>query len=77
MPQIKVHVYASLRRHINNATCVDVEIEPGRTIRQVLDQLQVPVEETRIVFINHRAAKLDDALHGGERVDLFSAIGGG
>jgi sulfur-carrier protein len=77
MPQIKVHLYADLRRYINDATSVDVEIEPGRTIGEVVDQLGVPREQTRILFVDHRGASLDRVLQGGERVDVFSAIGGG
>jgi sulfur-carrier protein len=77
MPQIKVHLYADLRRYIQGATCVDVEIDAGHTIGQVIDQLGVPREQTRILFVNHRVAKIDDTLKGGERLDVFSAIGGG
>ncbi|MCY2995276.1 MAG: MoaD/ThiS family protein [Planctomycetota bacterium] len=77
MPQIKVQLYADLRRYIDGATGIEVEIEPGRTIGQVLDQLGVPREQARILFVNHRVAKLDQSLQGAERLDVFSAIGGG
>ena len=77
MPQIKVQLYADLRRYIDGATGIEVEIEPGRTIGQVLDQLGVPREQARIFFVNHRVAKLEQSLQGGERLDVFSAIGGG
>ena len=77
MPQIKVQLYADLRRYIDGATGIEVEIEPGRTIGQVLDHLGVPREQTRIFFVNHRVAKIEQALQGGERLDVFSAIGGG
>jgi sulfur carrier protein ThiS len=39
--------------------------------------LGIPVERTRILFLDHRPAALDDRLQGGERLDVFSAIGGG
>ena len=77
MPQIKVQLYADLRRYIDGATGIEVEIEPGRTIGQVLDQLGVPREQARIFFVNHRVAKIEQPLLGGERLDVFSAIGGG
>ncbi len=77
MPQIKVQLYADLRRYIDGATRIEVEIEPGRTIGQVLDQLGVPREQARIFFVNHRVAKIEQLLQGGERLDVFSAIGGG
>jgi sulfur carrier protein ThiS len=77
MPRIQVHLYADLRKYIDGATSVEVEIEAGRTIGQVIDQLHVPREQTRILFVNHRVARIDDPLQGGERLDVFSAIGGG
>ena len=77
MPQVKVQLYADLRRYLDGATGIDVEIEPGRTIGQVLDHLGVPREQTRIFFVNHRVAKIEQTLQGGERLDVFSAIGGG
>ena len=77
MPQIKVQLYADLRRYIDGATGIELEIESGRTIGQVLDQLGVPREQARSLFVNHRVAKLEQSLLGGERLDVFSAIGGG
>ena len=77
MSQLKVQLYADLRKYIDGATDVTVEIEPGRTIGQILDQLGVPREQTRIYFVNHRVAKIEQTLQGGERLDVFSAIGGG
>jgi len=56
---------------------VEVDVEPGQTLATVLDRLGIPRERTKIAFVNHRAAEPDRVLTGGERVDLFSAIGGG
>lgn len=77
MPQVQVHVYADLRRFTGGAAAVDVDVEPGQTVATVLDRLGIPRERTKIAFVNHRAAEPDRVLTGGERVDLFSAIGGG
>lgn len=77
MARIKVHLYANLRTYVGGQAAVDLEIAAGSTIRQVLQQLQIPEDQTRIVFVNHRAARLDDPLQEGQRLDLFSAIGGG
>ncbi len=77
MPQVQVQLYAALREYVGRAPSVGVEIATGQTIRQVLEQLHVPPEEARIVFVDARAAGLDDALQGGEQVGVFPAIGGG
>jgi molybdopterin converting factor small subunit len=77
MPQVKVNVYATLRRHIGGAASVQVEIEPGQTVEQVLGGLGVPVDQTRIIFVDNRAAGLSHVLQGGEKLGVFPAIGGG
>lgn len=77
MARIKVNVYANLREYTGGAPSVDVDVEPGQTIADVLAHLKIPSDQTRIIFVNHRHAALDYALRGDERIDLFSAIGGG
>jgi molybdopterin synthase sulfur carrier subunit len=63
--------------NIGGKPSVEVEIEPGQTIRQVLASLGVPAEQTRIIFVNNRAADLSHVLQGGEQLGIFPAIGGG
>ena len=77
MSQVQVHVYADLRQFTGGAAAVEIDVEPGQTIATVLDRLGIPRERTKIAFVNSRAAEPDRVLTGGERVDLFSAIGGG
>lgn len=77
MPQVEVRLYAGLRAHVKGATSVSVDVEPGETIAGVLERLSVPLSQTRIIFVNHRAADLDQELHGGEELGVFPAIGGG
>ena len=77
MPQVEVRLYAGLRAHVKGATSVSVDVEPGETIAGVLERLSVPLSQTRIIFVNHRAANLDQELHGGEELGVFPAIGGG
>jgi len=77
MPKIQVNLYAMLRKYSDGKPSVEVEIEPGQTVQQVLEQIGVPPEQTRIIFINNRAASLASVLQGDEQVGIFSAIGGG
>lgn len=77
MARIKLNLYATLRSHLGGKPSLDVEIEPGETIGQVLDRLGIPRQHTRIIFVNSRAAGLADPLQGGEQVGVFPAIGGG
>jgi molybdopterin converting factor small subunit len=77
MLTVTVSVYANLREYTGGQATVEVDLPDGATIRTVIDHLGIPAEQTRIVFVDHRAAGLDDALRSGQRIDLFSAIGGG
>ena len=77
MAHVEVNLYAKLRRYADGATSVDVEIEPGQTIEQMLHGLGVPPDQTRIIFVNNRAANLSHPLQGGEHLGIFPAIGGG
>ena len=77
MPQVKVNLYATLRKYIGGAPSVEVEIDPGQMVGQVLGGLGVPADQTRIIFVNNRAAELSHVLQGGEQLGVFPAIGGG
>jgi molybdopterin converting factor small subunit len=77
MARVKVNLYATLRSFVGGAPSVEVEVEPGQTVEQMLKQLGVPAEKTRILFVNNRAASLSQPLQDGDRVGVFPAIGGG
>ncbi len=77
MPLITVNVYANLREFTGGEPSVEVDIAPGGTIGDIVRQMGIPPEKTKIIFKNNRPASLDDEVTGEERIDLFSAIGGG
>ncbi|ACL03680.1 thiamineS protein [Desulfatibacillum aliphaticivorans] len=52
-------------------------IEEGETAAQVLERLNVPLKEVKLVFIDGVRKDLDWALNGGERVGIFPPVGGG
>ncbi len=77
MPKVTVNAYANLRQYTAGQAQVEVDLSGDATIAALLEQLEIPADQTRIIFVDGRAAELDNVLQGGERVDLFSAIGGG
>ena len=77
MPPVKVSLYATLRSHVGGRASVEVDVEPGQTVEQLLRGLGVPVEKTRILFVNGRPATLAQTLQGGEQIGAFPAVGGG
>jgi len=52
-------------------------ITPGVTVRDMLEQLGVPIEKAKLIFVNGLKKDLDVALKGGERVGIFPPVGGG
>lgn len=77
MPQVSVHLYATLRTHVGGAPSVNVDVEAGQTVEEVLERLGVPTSQTRMVFVDDRPGDLSHQLQGGERVGVFPAVGGG
>lgn len=75
--QITVHLYAGFRKYANGQKSLQIEIEPGQTVEEVLRQIDVPVEQTRILFCNHQLVTTSHQLDGGETVGIFPAVGGG
>jgi len=77
MARVKLNLYATLRAYVGGVPQVETEIEPGQTVGDLLDRLGVPRDQTRIVFVNSRAASICCPLQGGEQIGVFPAIGGG
>ena len=77
MPSVTVNLYATFREKIGGQPSVKVPIDSGQTIEEVLGKLDVPIEQTRIIFCNNRLVDLTHTLEGGESIGVFPAIGGG
>lgn len=77
MAAVTVNLFANLREYVGGAASVEHDIEPSQTIEQLIVDLGIPAEQTKIIFVDNRRASFDHSLQGGERIDLFSAIGGG
>lgn len=54
-----------------------VPIEPGISVKQLLDHLDVPTVKAHLIFINGVKQSLDTRLNGGERVGIFPPVAGG
>ena len=52
-------------------------ITPGVTVRELLEQIGVPIEKAKLVFVNGLKKDLEVKLNGGERVGIFPPVGGG
>jgi sulfur-carrier protein len=73
---IQLKLFADLRRFLPPEG-EEVPIAPGTTVRDLLDQLGLPAEKAKLVFIDGTQADLSVTLKGGERVGIFPPVGGG
>lgn len=72
---VRVKLFATLRdgRFDEEVRCY----ESGTTVGHVLDDLNIPEIEVRIVFVNSRHAQPDRELTDGDVIGIFPPIGGG
>ena len=78
--KIKVNLYASLKRYLPEKaienSCV-LEIGDRVTIRELLDQLHIPADAPKFIFLNGIHARGDEVLQDGDRVGAFPPVAGG
>jgi len=55
----------------------EVEAPEGATVAQVLEELEVPLKEAKIILVNGLHAKPETVLKEGDRLSVFPPVGGG
>ena len=79
--KIQLTLFASLAHFLPNPEGVGfpqlVEIEEGTTIETLLDYLQVPREQPKIIFLNGMHAEGTTVLKEGDRLGIFPPLAGG
>jgi len=74
--QIQLKLFATLHE-FEPQSSDNYSIEQGMSVRELLEQLDLPLEKARLIFINGIKADLTATLKGGERVGIFPPVGGG
>ena len=59
------------------ASAENFAIEAGITVGELIQQLNIPQDMIKLVFIDNVHAGLTSTLKGGERVGIFPPVGGG
>lgn len=73
--QITVKLVASFR---HNRFSMEVRSCPdGSVVRQIAEELELPLQQVGIVLVNGLHATLESALQDGDTVTLMPRIGGG
>jgi sulfur carrier protein ThiS len=70
-----IRPYGILKSYIDGE--LEVTVEAGRTIRQVLLDLGMPPEVVALVLVNDEQQSKDYLLRDGDTVKLMAIVGGG
>ena len=73
---IQIKLFASLQKFMP-ASAENYAIETGITVGALLQQLDIPQDLIKLVFVDNTRAELTSILKGGERVGIFPPVGGG
>jgi molybdopterin converting factor small subunit len=73
---IQICLFANLKAFMPNDSD-HYPIDAGTTVQDVLERIGVPLDITKIIFIDGKKGTLDQALLGGERVGIFPPVAGG
>lgn len=77
---VTVKLYATLHRYGQGEQAgmpFEIELPEDATLLNLIDQLKIPPEETRITFVNGIIQERDWKLQDGDAVGMFPPIGGG
>jgi molybdopterin converting factor small subunit len=79
--KIELKLYASLSRYMPQALLEKsqsyLELGEGTTIKALLEDLKVPLEAVKLIFVNGVHAKDDEVLKDGDRLGVFPPVAGG
>lgn len=73
---INIKFFATLSKY-TPVSAENFPIEPGITVLDLFKQLEVPIDDVKLIFINNKKSELTSKLQGGERVGVFPPVGGG
>jgi sulfur carrier protein ThiS len=78
--EIELNLFATLKRFMPNkakGNSWNISINEGTKVRELLEQLKIPTDAVKLVFLNGIHANGDETLKDGDRVGAFPPIGGG
>ncbi|BDQ32911.1 MoaD/ThiS family protein [Pseudodesulfovibrio portus] len=73
---IELKCFATLARFMPE-NHEDYPVEPGETIRSLVQRLGMPLDDVTLMFVNSVRSDLDTEISDGDRVGLFPPVGGG
>jgi len=70
-----IHCFGILKSYTNGQT--EVVVEAGRTVREAVSELGIPVDIVAMVVVNDEPRDRDYRLQDGDVVRLVTVMGGG
>ncbi len=75
-PHIQLKLFAALSP-LSPDNSDRVPIQPGISVKEMLDRLNIPTVKAHLIFIDGVKRSLETRLSGGERVGIFPPVAGG
>ncbi len=76
--RVAVKAYGNLRRYLQTGVGeAEVEVADSATVRDLLEQLGIPVGDAWRISLNGDLVSDDQPLHDGDRLRLFPVVSGG
>jgi molybdopterin converting factor small subunit len=80
MIEVQVKLFATLRRQypdLGIGEAMSLALPDGATIALLVDRLDLPDEQVKVVFVNGTVRPRDHTLTDGDEVGVFPPVGGG
>jgi molybdopterin synthase sulfur carrier subunit len=80
MSTVEVRLYTSLRKYHpkpGNSEALSMELDDKAKLGDLLDKLKIPREELGIIMVNGKWEKESYLPKDGDRIGMFSLVGGG
>ena len=78
---VYVKVFATLREYMDPKPEIGIKMEmefsEGSIISDIIDRLELPRDEVKIVFRNNSHANVEDKIEQDDVIAFFPAVGGG
>ena len=77
---VQVKLFATLRRQypeLEIGEKMPVELPDDATVGQLLEKLDLPDEQVKVVFVNGIVQKEGHTLNDGDEIGFFPPVGGG
>ncbi len=77
MKKVSISLYGTLRMIMPDLADRDLLQTNAISVRELLDELNIPKSRAAIVFVNEKRARFDSEIQDGNNIKIFPMLGGG